>query len=115
MTRSRLVLLALFVLSASAFAGRPVKEYSEPNTIIYQPKRGKLSGYAESPDITPDEPFPWLFIGLAVLLIAGAAPFALRAFRQVEQEHLESLEANVSVAEKRAAAKQLKPERKPEE
>jgi hypothetical protein len=109
MTRSRLLLLSLFVLSAAVAEAKPVKEFTEPNTIVFEQKKKKLSSYAENPEYGPqEEPFPWLFLGLGLLLIAGAAPFAFRAFRQVEQDHLEQLEANVTEGEKRAAAKQMK-------
>ena len=93
--RSSLV-LALF-LSATAFAaGKKPLDFQAPAPMTEEElaaakarSKNKLNGFDEKQSEKPKDP-PWMLIGLIGISFLGAAPFALRAFRNTSKEIAES-------------------------
>jgi len=90
--RRLLILLALVLLPVAAEAGRPPPEYTPQDPEVQEALRqanGKGKGlgtFAENEPEEPPRPIPWLFLGFAVLLLGGALPFAIRAYRSTSTE-----------------------------
>lgn len=105
------LLSALVVLPLAAEAGaRRPQEFQPQDPEVQAAMRlaatgkTKLDSFTETEGPEPQRPIPWLFIGFAVLLLAGTAPFALRAYRNASGE-LRDAEA--------ARAQQPRPRRRP--
>jgi len=92
--RRLLILIALILVPAAAIAGgRHPQEYKPQDPEVLEALRQangrstKLGAFTEEPENQePPRKIPWMFIGFATLLVAGALPFALRAYRSTSTE-----------------------------
>jgi len=96
--RSCLV-LALFLAGAAFGAGKKPTDFQAPAQMTDEElaeakarSKSKLNGFDEKQSEKPKD-IPWMLIGLIGISFLGAAPFALRAFRNTSKEIAESSEA----------------------
>jgi hypothetical protein len=87
-----LATLAVAVAGAEALAGRKPQEYREPARMTEEEReaakarsRSNLNAYSEKMD-EPLPPFPWRAVALAGLVLLGATPFAVKAYREMARE-----------------------------
>lgn len=89
----RVVLTASLLCGGAALAKREVREFQPPPEISEKEleaakaraRNGNISSYTKDIQIEPEET-PWMAIGLGVLVLMGAMPFALRAYRNTSRE-----------------------------
>lgn len=90
---SRVVLAAALLWGGSALAKREVKDFEAPPVMSEEEleaakaraRNGNMASYSKDVQIKP-EPTPWMAIGLGVLVLTAATPFALYAYRNTAKE-----------------------------
>lgn len=89
---TRLVLLLTVLMAGAASALRPPQDYhageeQTPEEVAAAKSRNRdaVPAYGAQVD-TPPEPFPWMAVGLGVIALVCAAPFALRYYGSLTQE-----------------------------
>jgi hypothetical protein len=88
-----ILLVASLLTGATALAagGRKLQEYQEVQQPELQDEaqprgRRRLSTWQEADPLTPEPRVPWMFIGLAAMLVALATPFAWSAYQRTSKE-----------------------------
>jgi len=92
-TFSRLIILTALLSGGAVLAGRPVQDFEPPPELTEEQKAelkarqlgGGLNGYGKDIQIK-ETPVPWGAIGLGVLVLLAATPFAWRAYRNTTKE-----------------------------
>lgn len=92
-TLFRVVLTASLLWGGAALAKREVKDFEPPPEMSQEEleaakaraRNGNMASYSKDIQIKP-EPTPWMAIGLGVLVLGAATPFALRAYRNTAKE-----------------------------
>ena len=90
---TRVVLTAALLWGGAALAKREVKEFEPPPVLSEaeleaakaRARNGNMAAYSKDIQIKP-EPTPWMAIGLGVLVLGAATPFALRVYRNTAKE-----------------------------
>ncbi|MDC0707639.1 hypothetical protein POL68_04080 [Stigmatella sp. ncwal1] len=90
---SRLVVLSVLLSGGAVLAGRPVNEFQPPPEMTKEEREankvrelgGNINSYNRDVQIH-ETPVPWAALGLAALILLGAAPFAWRAYRSTSKE-----------------------------
>ena len=90
---SRVVLTAALLWGGAALAKREVKEFAPPPEMSQEEleaakaraRNGNMSSYSKDIQIKA-EPTPWMAIGLGVLVLGAAVPFAVRVYRGTAKE-----------------------------
>lgn len=86
----RFVFAASVLLSLTAFAGKMQEFKEDPNSAsaAAKAKRGAKYNMGSWSGDTSQEttPFPWMAAGLAVIVLIGAAPFALKMYSNTAKD-----------------------------